>query len=121
MAPSRLHDHTGRQPGARAPGLSHSLVQLGTDTLAVWGRLRLRGDPACGEGKPRALRCRGGRHPVPTISRPTFTSVEDRVWSSTTRISGYYFEPISRSQAGLKPRGGEAGGKTDGKTISRSN
>jgi hypothetical protein len=23
--------------------------------------LRLRGDPACGEGKPRALRCRGLR------------------------------------------------------------
>jgi hypothetical protein len=37
-------------------------VQRGTDTLAVWGRLRLRGDPACGEGNPRAMRCLGGRH-----------------------------------------------------------
>jgi hypothetical protein len=28
-------------------------------------RQRLRGAPACGAGKPRALRCLGGRHPVP--------------------------------------------------------
>src|SRR2546423_562386 len=42
-----------------------SLVQPGADSFAVWGRLRRRGAPACGEGKPRALRCRGGQHPLP--------------------------------------------------------
>jgi hypothetical protein len=45
--------------------LCGALVQLGADTLAVWVGLRLRGDPACGEGKPRALWCRGGLHPWP--------------------------------------------------------
>src|SRR5207237_1172631 len=79
MAPSRLHDHTGRQPGARAPGLSHSLVQLGADTLAVWGPPatargpRLRGRQTTGTAVPR------GPTSFATISRPTCTSV----WGQT--------------------------------------
>jgi hypothetical protein len=46
------------------------LVQLGVDTLAIAAGLRLRGDPACGEGTPLqafpcALRCLGRQYPLP--------------------------------------------------------
>jgi hypothetical protein len=51
------------------------LVKLGADTLAVWRCLRLRGDPACGEGKPRALQCPQRPTSCARISRPACTGL----------------------------------------------
>src|SRR5437763_14695714 len=81
-----------------------ALVQLGTDTLAVWGGLRLRS-----HGKRRALRCLGGLHPWPRYLWPTCTN---QICSGAGLRS-----PRTSPTAGITVRTRTAGCPCNGTTI----